>query len=121
MYEGDKWFDLVVRFLPEFRRDIDSIGQILVQVTGVNVLLRHVRESGHPSLKQGTLLEKALPGFPLPAERTPVFRESCGARMREKCWRGGPIGASMGHGASFLRFRPRHPRHVCGAVRPLCR
>ncbi|HEY6085033.1 MAG TPA: efflux RND transporter permease subunit, partial [Nitrospira sp.] len=30
VYEGEKWFDLVVRFMPEFRRDIDSIGQILV-------------------------------------------------------------------------------------------
>ncbi len=30
VYEGEKWFDLVVRFLPEFRRDIDSIGRILV-------------------------------------------------------------------------------------------
>jgi cobalt-zinc-cadmium resistance protein CzcA len=30
VYEGEKWFDLVVRFMPEFRRDIDTIGQILV-------------------------------------------------------------------------------------------
>lgn len=30
VYEGEKWFDLVVRFLPEFRRDIETIGQILV-------------------------------------------------------------------------------------------
>jgi cobalt-zinc-cadmium resistance protein CzcA len=30
VYEGEKWFDLVVRFLPEYRRDNDAIGQILV-------------------------------------------------------------------------------------------
>ncbi|MFO0767216.1 MAG: efflux RND transporter permease subunit [Nitrospiraceae bacterium] len=30
VYEGERWFDLVVRFLPEFRRDIDSIGNIVV-------------------------------------------------------------------------------------------
>ena len=30
VYEGEKWFDLVVRFLPEYRRDIDSIGRILI-------------------------------------------------------------------------------------------
>ena len=30
IYEGERWFDLVVRFLPEFRRDIESIGNIVV-------------------------------------------------------------------------------------------
>lgn len=30
VYEGERWFDLVVRFMPEFRRDIDSIGNIVV-------------------------------------------------------------------------------------------
>lgn len=30
VYEGEKLFDLVVRFLPEYRQDIDSIGNILV-------------------------------------------------------------------------------------------
>ena len=30
VYEGERWFDLVVRFLPEYRRDIETIGQILV-------------------------------------------------------------------------------------------
>jgi len=30
VYEGEKWFDLVVRFLPEYRRDIDTIGHIQV-------------------------------------------------------------------------------------------
>ncbi|HKT36630.1 MAG TPA: efflux RND transporter permease subunit, partial [Nitrospira sp.] len=30
VYEGEKWFDLVVRFLPDYRRDNEAIGQILV-------------------------------------------------------------------------------------------
>jgi cobalt-zinc-cadmium resistance protein CzcA len=30
VYEGEKLFDLVVRFLPEFRQDVDAIGNILV-------------------------------------------------------------------------------------------
>jgi heavy metal efflux system protein len=30
VYEGEKWFDLVVRFKQEFRRDADAIGNILV-------------------------------------------------------------------------------------------
>lgn len=30
VYEGEKWFDLMVRFLPEFRSNPDSIGSILV-------------------------------------------------------------------------------------------
>jgi cobalt-zinc-cadmium resistance protein CzcA len=30
VYEGEKWFDLVVRFLPEYRRDEDTIGNIQV-------------------------------------------------------------------------------------------
>ncbi|MBA5875019.1 MAG: CusA/CzcA family heavy metal efflux RND transporter [Nitrospira sp. CR1.2] len=30
IYEGERWFDLVVRFLPEFRKDIESIGNIVV-------------------------------------------------------------------------------------------
>ncbi len=30
VYEGERWFDLVVRFLPEFRRDLESIGNIVV-------------------------------------------------------------------------------------------
>ncbi|MGQ0811563.1 MAG: efflux RND transporter permease subunit [Nitrospiraceae bacterium] len=30
VYEGEKLFDLVVRFLPEFRQDVESIGNILV-------------------------------------------------------------------------------------------
>jgi cobalt-zinc-cadmium resistance protein CzcA len=34
VYEGEKWFDLVVRFLPEYRQDDETIGQILVSTTG---------------------------------------------------------------------------------------
>lgn len=30
VYEGEKLFDLVVRFLPEYRQDVESIGNILV-------------------------------------------------------------------------------------------
>ncbi|MEC4889814.1 MAG: CusA/CzcA family heavy metal efflux RND transporter [Nitrospira sp.] len=30
VYEGERLFDLVVRFLPEFRQDVESIGNILV-------------------------------------------------------------------------------------------
>jgi len=34
VYEGEKLFDLVVRFLPEFRQDVDMIGNILVSTPG---------------------------------------------------------------------------------------
>jgi cobalt-zinc-cadmium resistance protein CzcA len=34
VYEGEKLFDLVVRFLPEFRQDVDAIGNILVNAPG---------------------------------------------------------------------------------------
>ncbi|HZS12929.1 MAG TPA: CusA/CzcA family heavy metal efflux RND transporter [Nitrospirales bacterium] len=30
VFEGERWFDLVVRFLPEYREDVDTIGGILV-------------------------------------------------------------------------------------------
>jgi len=30
VYEGEKWFDLVVRFLPEYRQDTEAIGNIQV-------------------------------------------------------------------------------------------
>ena len=30
VFEGEMWFDLVVRFLPEYRQDVESIGNILV-------------------------------------------------------------------------------------------
>ena len=30
VFEGERWFDLVVRFLPEYRQDTESIGNILV-------------------------------------------------------------------------------------------
>lgn len=31
VYEGERWFDLVVRFQREFRRDVESIGNIVVR------------------------------------------------------------------------------------------
>lgn len=34
VYEGERLFDLVVRFLPEFRQDVESIGNILVSTLG---------------------------------------------------------------------------------------
>jgi len=30
VFEGERWFDLVVRFFPEYRQDVDAIGSILV-------------------------------------------------------------------------------------------
>ena len=30
VFEGERWFDLVVRFLPEYRQDVDAIANILV-------------------------------------------------------------------------------------------
>jgi cobalt-zinc-cadmium resistance protein CzcA len=30
VFEGERWFDLVVRFLPEYRQDVEAIGGILV-------------------------------------------------------------------------------------------
>src|SRR5207249_1950920 len=30
VFEGERWFDLVVRFLPEYRQDTETIGNILV-------------------------------------------------------------------------------------------
>ncbi|NGZ09489.1 MAG: efflux RND transporter permease subunit [Nitrospira sp. LK70] len=43
VYEGEKLFDLVVRFLPEYRRDIDSIGNILVSTPdGARIPLKQV-------------------------------------------------------------------------------
>lgn len=34
VYEGERLFDLVVRFLPEYRQDVESIGNILVSTPG---------------------------------------------------------------------------------------
>lgn len=34
VYEGERLFDLVVRFLPEFRQDVEAIGNILVHTPG---------------------------------------------------------------------------------------
>lgn len=43
VYEGEKWFDLVVRFLPEFRSDPDSIGNILVSTpAGARIPLKQL-------------------------------------------------------------------------------
>ena len=43
VYEGERLFDLVIRFLPEFRQDIDAIGNILVSTPdGARVPLKQV-------------------------------------------------------------------------------
>jgi cobalt-zinc-cadmium resistance protein CzcA len=43
VYEGERLFDLVVRFLPEFRQDVDAIGNILVSTPdGSRVPLKQV-------------------------------------------------------------------------------
>jgi len=43
VYEGERWFDLVVRFLPEFREDAESIGNILVSTPdGANIPLKQL-------------------------------------------------------------------------------
>ena len=43
VYEGERLFDLVVRFLPEFRQDIDSIGNILVSTAeGARIPLKQL-------------------------------------------------------------------------------
>ncbi len=43
VYEGEKLFDLVVRFLPEYRQDVESIGNILVSTPdGARIPLKQV-------------------------------------------------------------------------------
>jgi len=43
VYEGERRFDLVVRFLPEFRQDVEAIGNILVSTPdGARVPLKQV-------------------------------------------------------------------------------
>ena len=43
VYEGERLFDLVVRFLPEFRQDVDAIGNILVSTPdGAHIPLKQV-------------------------------------------------------------------------------
>ena len=43
VYEGERLFDLVVRFLPEFRRDAEAIGNILVSTpNGARIPLKQV-------------------------------------------------------------------------------
>jgi len=43
VYEGERLFDLVVRFLPEYRQDVESIGNILVSTPdGARIPLKQV-------------------------------------------------------------------------------
>jgi len=43
VYEGERLFDLVVRFLPEYRQDVDSIGNVLVSTPeGARIPLKQV-------------------------------------------------------------------------------
>jgi cobalt-zinc-cadmium resistance protein CzcA len=43
VYEGERLFDLVVRFLPEYRRDVEAIGNILVStMQGTQIPLKQV-------------------------------------------------------------------------------
>src|SRR6476660_3952042 len=43
VYEGERLFNLVVRFLPEFRQDVDAIGNILVSTPdGARIPLKQV-------------------------------------------------------------------------------
>jgi cobalt-zinc-cadmium resistance protein CzcA len=50
VYEGERWFDLVVRFLPEFRQDIDSIGNILVSTPdGARIPLKQLATISTPT------------------------------------------------------------------------
>jgi cobalt-zinc-cadmium resistance protein CzcA len=47
VYEGEKWFDLVVRFLPEYRRDEDTIGNIQVSTPeGARIPLKQLATIG---------------------------------------------------------------------------
>src|SRR5574341_1528370 len=43
VFEGERWFDLVVRFLPEYRQDVDVIGSILVtNLEGAKIPLKQL-------------------------------------------------------------------------------
>lgn len=43
VYEGERLFDLVIRFLPEYRRDVEAIGNILVStIEGTQIPLKQV-------------------------------------------------------------------------------
>lgn len=43
VFEGERWFDLVVRFLPEYRQDVDAIGGILVtNLEGAKIPLKQL-------------------------------------------------------------------------------
>jgi len=43
VFEGERWFDLVVRFLPEYRQDMEAIGNILVNTPdGARIPLKQI-------------------------------------------------------------------------------
>jgi cobalt-zinc-cadmium resistance protein CzcA len=43
VFEGERWFDLVVRFLPEYRQDMEAIGNILVSTPdGARIPLKQI-------------------------------------------------------------------------------
>src|SRR5262249_44012448 len=43
VYEGERLFDLVIRFLPEYRQDVDAISNILVSTpAGARIPLKQV-------------------------------------------------------------------------------
>ncbi len=43
VFERERWFDLVVRFLPEFRQDVEAIGNILVSTPeGARIPLKQI-------------------------------------------------------------------------------
>jgi len=45
VYEGERWFDLVVRFLPEFRQDMEAIGNIQVSTPdGARIPLKQLAQ-----------------------------------------------------------------------------
>ena len=53
VFEGEKWFDLVVRFLPQYRKDAQTIGDI--QVT--------TPDNSRLPLKQLALIKGSLGAF----------------------------------------------------------
>ena len=54
VFEGERWFELVVRFLPEFRQDVDTIGNILVNTPdGARIPLKQLAKI---SLKTGAFI-----------------------------------------------------------------
>lgn len=50
VYEGERWFDLVVRFLPEFRQDVETVGNILVSTPdGARIPLKQLASLTTPT------------------------------------------------------------------------